>query len=147
MWIFHCCHEDSIWAYVQHSSVREGQVHFGLCGSQGVMWWVLCQRMPDVMNIWMRVTLWNGSVMGSLPPARIAPGKGKTQCSVSVRALLPKEFCAAFWTSCYMCVPLWLPHTDTPNSAAPRQCLHLTSLQTSSCWSFRLLQLDCICAR
>lgn len=135
MGVFHCCHEDSIWGCVENFSVWKAKVHFGLCGSQGITWCVLCQRMPNMVSIWMSVTLWNGSVMGSLPPARIAPGK--VQCLVSVRAQLPKELCAAFWTSCYMFVQPWLPHTDTPKSC-PKLVPTPSLSQTRSCWSFKL---------
>lgn len=109
----------------EHSSVRKAQVHFGLCGSQGVMLWVSCQRMPST---WMRITLWNVSVMGSLPPSRITPGK--VQCLVSVRAQLPQELCAVFWTSCYMCPQQWhMSPKAVPTPSLP-PCQELLELQT-----------------
>lgn len=82
-------------------------IHLGLCGFQGVMCWPLRQRISKVaclsglLSIWVRATLWNGSAMCSLSPARAAPVKGEAKCLVSSRARLPEELCAVFW-----------PHTD-----------------------------------
>lgn len=111
--------------YVQHFSVRKVQVHLGLCGFQGVMWWPLCRRIskvacwPGLLSIWVRATLWNGSAMGSLWPVRSPPAKWEVQCLVSSTAQLPEELCTGFQPAYFIWPQPCLPRTEFLGRCCP----------------------------